>query len=211
MKILELATLLAEGNENSGCNPEAAEKNGNRCGRPPTGSDMKSWFGRSVVTKGGKPLLVYHSSHREPHFVERKDKGTFFSEKPRTKEFGGHITPAYLKIENPYSGTMQDIEAVMGELTDKQAQRVLLEESGYDVKTDYGSVWEELPNGDEDPRVALADTLEADITAVWQNRVIMQAIRNAGFDGVIANDPFGGSTEYLVFSPSQIRVAAAKK
>lgn len=80
-------------------------------------SDIKTWFGKSVVSKKGEPLIVYHGTNKK--FKEFKTdgkseryvgmaqfevnvNGVFFADNvDDAKEYGTNIIKAYIKIEKP--------------------------------------------------------------------------------------------------------------
>lgn len=75
--------------------------------------EFKRWFGSSkIVDENGAPVVLYRGKKTAPRFGETREfQGVdvaFFADSPRIAEVytdpetGGNITPAYVKMENPF-------------------------------------------------------------------------------------------------------------
>lgn len=72
--------------------------------------NFRKWFGNSVVTEDGQPLVVYNGSSANNTAFRRRSEslsGFYFSVMEDVADFyanengGGDVYPCYLRIENP--------------------------------------------------------------------------------------------------------------
>lgn len=155
---------------------------------------LRRWFGRSVVKRGGKPLVVVHATHRKFNKIDPAKAGgmAFFAERGRTADFGGRTIHAILRIENPFEFTDDQIDDVVNLMTTKEAEEIL-RKSHEDRDPDLSAT--------EQLRDALEDL---GLFGIWQQPGVVKKIKMAGYDGVITSDTHGGETEYVVFNKRQI-------
>ncbi len=154
---------------------------------------LKNPFKRSKVK-----MPVYRAS-RSGKLRSRSPEGAlYFAKVPRSKEFGPTITKAFINISNPFQFISDEIEDVIEYIKDKDAIKIL-RNVGLDPQ-------EEMDDRSLDtPTEVIQDMMESSADDdVYQHPIIFKAIKRAGFDGVITQDSFGGSTEYVVFSPKQV-------
>jgi hypothetical protein len=174
--------------------------------------------GNKIVDDDGNPKTVYHASWVERDFEKNKKENTaiFFADKARTSEFGTVIHEANIYMANPldarWGGVSEyDADAILAVMPDKDLSAIVSERKGLGLWDDPSGN-PELPNFASNDYEVLRDWMVGDSdfgggSANWYNYAEMRkAIRNAGFDGVMGNDPFGGSTEYIVFDVGQIRI-----
>ena len=148
------------------------------------GEMMRKPISNSKILAGSLIGPVYHASHGD--FIPRKGV-MFFSDKPRIKEFGKVVTEAYLNMGNRFLVTEDDIDLVLSEMPQREIDRMM---QVVGVKSE-----------DDLKRVIVDND-----TLAWQEKPFIDYIKIAGFDSVEASDSFGGTKEYAVFNPSQIKV-----
>jgi len=59
---------------------------------------------------------------------------------------------------------------------------------------------------DESPKERLSELLLDHYKGVWQDITVLRALQRIGHDGVVSKDPHGFETEYVVFSPKQVKI-----
>lgn len=146
--------------------------------------------------RGGREQVfepVFHAGKRLPKLT----RPTYWARRARSTEFGKVVTKAAIRFRNPYTGWEGDAEQIAMEMATKEVERILDEEL---LDPDWEDVF-------DSPEQALAEALsEQHAEGIWQDRRIVLAIRNAGFDGIISNDPFGGEEEFVTFYPDQVEI-----
>lgn len=99
-------------------------------------SNFKKWFGKSKIKENNKPLICYHGSNNsdiQTFDVNNIGKNTgnyghygygiYFSTDIREAQgYGKYIYECYLRVENPFTGTEDEL--------------VKLKENGIDIKVD---------------------------------------------------------------------------
>ena len=86
-------------------------------------ANFKKWFGKSKVLDKGKPMICYHGSHKGD--ITEFDIGKigtgsgnmghygygiyFSTDIKEAKGYGQHMYRCYIRIENPFSGTEQQM------------------------------------------------------------------------------------------------------
>lgn len=145
----------------------------------------KSGYEKWDAKRGGWVIgPVYHTQRS---VSLRDDRPAFWAPYPRTKEFGKYVFEAKLRIRNPFTGSEREIDEVLGMMSEAD-QRALAE--AIEVEPQY-----------------LAMHLEDKHDhGYWQHPAFLKAIEAAGFDGVMAHDPFGGDPEYVTFSNANVKV-----
>jgi len=179
---------------------------------------FKKFFrGSKITDPKGNPRLVFHVAREgfTEFSREKSPEGFFFSNKPRTGDFGGaggRTIPAFVRIKNPYFGAPGDIEDVVLLMGESDA-RLALEEVDFREETVDETIREVGADSAVD---AISDYMNEtnNISSgipPYQNSVIVKFIESAGFDGVIGSDSFGGTEEIVAFKSSQIKSAIANK
>ena len=118
----------------------------------------------------------------------------YWADDPRSMDFGKYITKAKIRLNNPYMGT--DIQAynVAYLLTTDEALKAL-----NDSDLDY--------DPEADPHDELTTMLEDEHNdGIWQTTDLINAIKDADYDGIISTDPHGGETEYVTFTDKQYKI-----
>jgi len=171
--------------------PEAAETAAYKKA-PPTTEAFKRWFGGSVLTEEGRPMVMYHGSPNEfsifsenkPIFVSSvpDDAGFFAALKRLGKKQGKpYIYPLWVRAEKPFDFENPDhIEDIRQTFADVLASR-----------NEGGS----LP----------ATAIQNGIWSVIENADVQQAIKKAGFDSFYVRE--GGRKNLAVFSANQVKSA----
>lgn len=169
---------------------------------------FRKFMRNTQATRGGKPMVLYNASPKEMKTLgdqrrfNKDGGGMFFAETPRTAEFGDNVIAAFLNITDPYTGSDEDVDTVVGLFSEEEAKQAVLASEGHKDTSDAAEWLEE--NHHESFVDALRDKLMSSTAyAIWQDRAIYQKIKTQ-FDGVMSEDPFGGSAEYIAFSPKQI-------
>lgn len=148
---------------------------------------------RRKVSTGQTFAPVYHAGKREPDLT----RPTYWAERPRTTEFGKTVTKAEITMKQPYDGWEGDARQIAHEVGEAVAAEL--------VEDITMEPWEE--DIYDSPEEQLAELLSQEhAEGHWQHKPVIRAIRGADFDGVISNDPFGGETEYVTFSPEQVKI-----
>lgn len=163
---------------------------------------------KPLVTRHGKPVTVYHASHRKPDF-ERGVRGpVFFAEKPRNAEFGKVTTKAQLRMKRPLDAEFgsidkYEVDEILAQMPKKEIASVV-----DDIVSVDDRLADELENLNGDKYQFLFDLMAGEIDdptmMIYQDARIHPAIKRAGFDGIIGTDTFGGEREYIVFDSDQI-------
>lgn len=160
---------------------------------------FKKWFGDSkVVDENGKPLVVYHGTLN--NFEAFSDKKSVNTDRSITRKFGffftsdlteaeryshwngatkGKLLETYLSIQNPYPMPYSEFDTFAMYEFNK------MKESGYRFSDDDERKWKKEAT-----------------TAVNKKKVELQ---QQGYDGIFVKTNSGTITEYVVFSPSQIK------
>jgi len=89
----------------------------------------------------------------------------------------------------------EDVDEILSFISEKDADKVL--KTAFIERDSLLSASEQLQ-----------ELLVDNNTPLWQSKIIVNAIKRAGFDGVITKDTFGGSNEYVVFHRNQVFSAA---
>jgi ribosomal protein S18 acetylase RimI-like enzyme len=160
------------------------------------------WNTRSI-TEARQPAMVvkdvYHASgvHKKFTQLSTRDRMLFFSKKPRTAEFGKRVFFGDVWFNNPFMFSPHDTEQIIDMMPDGTALNIIAGLEGASGDEDM----EEMLQG-QSPEEYLLMMMDEDAGA-WQHPEFVQAIKNAGYDGVISNDPFGGGQEYVIFNDKQ--------
>jgi len=168
--------------------------------------NFKKWFGKSVVTDGKDPRVVYHGTAEEFTKFERGwanghiwGDGFYFTESEQDAQHwaenagvpGGDtiVMPVYLSIKNPlylendsYDGNMaeglpEDFKEKLRQELDEEYDKYLLEA----LDGGYVEPMEYGKIGDE----------------------IVSYAEDFGYDGVVGT--YAGDTHYMAFNPTQIK------
>ena len=148
-------------------------------------------------TKSGATIYgpVYRATARPgPGAGARGDHVLFWADTPRTKEFGKHVTKAKIRFRNPYGGSWYENESVVDMM------------SNADIMEFAESEHIEFEDAEDAAHEVIEFLTDAANLIAWQDPKVIAAIKAAGFDGVVSSDAFGGTTEYVTFSPKQYKV-----
>lgn len=145
---------------------------------------------------------VFHATHANEKFkrLSVRNSVLFFSKKPRTTEFGKKVFTGDIWFNEPFMFSDTDIYNVESMLGTDLAKKVVMDWV-------HASSWEQIENDPEmlegyDLHEFIVENMNGD-DGFWQHPIIIDAMKQAGYDGVISNDPFGGSVEYVIFSDKQ--------
>jgi GNAT superfamily N-acetyltransferase len=145
---------------------------------------------------------VFHATHDSGKFDELSVRNDvlFFSKKPRTTEFGKRVFVGDIWFNDPFMFSDIDVYNVESILSTDMAKSVVMNWVS-------ASSWEQIENDPEmleghDLYDFISENMLGD-DGFWQHPIIIDAMKKAGYDGVISNDPFGGSVEYVIFSDKQ--------
>jgi hypothetical protein len=122
----------------------------------------------------------------------------YWADDPRPADFGKHVTKAKIRLKDPYMGTSIEAYNVVALMRDDEVIKILK-----DIDYEYDSDMYD----DYDPSEQLVGVLEDQHhDGIWQRAALINAIKGAGYDGIISTDPHGGRTEYVTFSPEQYKI-----
>lgn len=174
---------------------------------------FKRWFGRSKITQGGRPLVLYHGTSADIETFDitksassapQADKAFWFSNDPGVAaQYGAAVYPVFVRMENPL---VVKIKAVAFKST-----------NGWLVRITDDAVGPRIARGG--PYSTKAEALEAaaslDLNPTGRMMAMAADIaKRDGHDGVIfrgIDDSVGSesivSDVYGVFSPEQIKSA----
>lgn len=144
---------------------------------------------------------VFHATSAKEKFSNLSTRGRtlFFSKQPRTADFGKQVFSGDIWFDEPFMFSPDDIFTVMGVMSDEAVMKTIMDSYG-------ASSWQEVVDDDvlqgADLDEFFAEQM-ADDLGYWQNPLIVDAMKQAGYDGVITNDPFGGSVEFIIFNDNQ--------
>ena len=164
-------------------------------------------LGNVTEAKRRQPAMVvkdvFHAAPKNTKFAKLSVRNNmlFFSKKPRTMEFGNRVFVGDVWFDDPFTFTEDEIYNMESMLSPDLAKKVVIDWLG-------ASSWEEIENDPMDPLEGhdlhdfITDSMTGD-EGFWQHPIIVAAIKEAGHDGVISQDPFGGSWEYVIFDDKQ--------
>lgn len=132
---------------------------------------------------------VYRVSHKPDLQRIPEGKPIYFSDEPRIGPFGKYVIKAYINIRKPFLSEPEEVERIVNELPSNTIKQLT---QGIDI--------DEF----DDPREIIIEELWHD-NLLYQHPKILPIIQQE-YDGIIGDDSFGGQTEYIVFSPDQVRV-----
>lgn|SRR5690606_12840662 len=193
---------------------------------------FKKWFGKSkVVDKEGKPLRVFHgttasfSAFDTKHLGHGNDEngvGFYFTDNTDWAHHyaaghGGNTVPVYLKIQKPiyYEKQPDATRSQVSKLVHAVGQKALRTWIKDNFDTEYQgyerSVAEYI---DLYVGVSLIDASFGIFNDLYSGTPKQYSFANVfksatGYDGVIVGR--GGSRNYVVFSPTQIKSAVGNK
>jgi hypothetical protein len=183
--------------------PEAAE-NAAYKKAPPTTEAFKRWFGGSVLTEEGRPMVMYHGSPNEfsifsenrPIFVSSvpDDAGFFAALKRLGKKQGKpYIYPLWVRAEKPFDFENPDhVQQIM----DYMANNYTSPENANRIQV-YGHGYK---TADE-----LSSRLERGDWTYIESANVQQALQALGFDSFQVLE--GGKKNLAVFSANQVKSA----
>lgn len=177
---------------------------------------FKEWFGKSVVTKDGKPRIMYHGTFNvfsafnpQQGAYRTLDIGSHFGTatqadrilrdktaeekkgiKPVYGGAGASIMPVYLSIKHPLRITDTDMTDVPTALAEHLFNKEFI------TKNDYDKVLK-----------ARADLPYGSATRLLAERnALRDMLERKGFDGLVYKNLFeGGGDSYVAFRPEQIK------
>jgi len=183
--------------------PEAAERAAYRKA-PPTTDAFKRWFGDSVLTEEGRPVVMYHGSPNEfSIFAERKP--IFVSPNPNDAEFFAalkrlgrkqgkpYIYPLWVRAEKPFDFENPDhVQQIMDYMADnytspENANRIQVYGHGYKTAEELST---RIENGD------------------WtyiESANVQDSLKALGFDSFQVLE--GGKKNLAVFDANQVKSA----
>ena len=183
--------------------PEAAETAAYKKA-PPITEAFKRWFGGSVLTEEGRPMVMYHGSPNEfsifsenkPIFVSSvpDDAGFFAALKRLGKKQGKpYIYPLWVRAEKPFDFENPDhVQQIM----DYMANSYTSPENANRIQV-YGHGYK---TADE-----LSSRLERGDWTYIESANVQQALQNLGFDSFHVLE--GGKKNLAVFSANQVKSA----
>ena len=183
--------------------PEAAE-NAAYKKAPPTTEAFKRWFGGSVLTEEGRPMVMYHGSPNEfsifsenrPIFVSAvPDDAEFFAALKRLGKKQGkpYIYPLWVRAEKPFDFENPDhVQQIM----DYMANNYTSPENANRIQV-YGHGYK---TADE-----LSSRLERGDWTYIESANVQQALQALGFDSFHVLE--GGKKNLAVFSANQVKSA----
>ena len=183
--------------------PEAAETAAYKKA-PPITEAFKRWFGGSVLTEEGRPVVMYHGSPNEfsifsenkPIFVSSvpDDAGFFAALKRLGKKQGKpYIYPLWVRAEKPFDFENPDhVQQIM----DYMANNYTSPENANRIQV-YGHGYK---TADE-----LSSRLERGDWTYIESANVQQALQTLGFDSFHVLE--GGKKNLAVFSANQVKSA----
>ena len=154
--------------------------------------EFKNWFGDSKVADlRGRPITVYHGTHDD--FTAFKNDRAYFTPDPSyaskyARDDSGNLVPSYLNMRKPLD--LSDLGA--DPISAKVFENKLAEANVTSLKNFSSS--KPLP-----------------VWAWLQNKEVREAVKAAGYDGVIQRESQIGETgdakAYITFSPEQVKSA----
>jgi ADP-Ribosyltransferase in polyvalent proteins len=184
----------------------------------PGTTNFDNWFGDSkVVDTEGKPLVVYHGTQRAPEgitsfgarpgYAGQGGAGvTWFTTNPGAAssyadwvkgDGNSTVYPVYLSLKTPASSA--DYERVVSDLNARlEAEFQGLVQGMADTSVDMQQALEDFSPADTEPEIGLYDPR------------IVEALQQAGFDGVEFDDGDGGRV-FASFRPEQIKSATGNR
>ncbi len=183
--------------------PEAAE-NAAYKKAPPITEAFKRWFGSSVLTEEGRPVVMYHGSPNE-FSIFSENKPIFISPNPNDAEFFAalkrlgkkqgkpYIYPLWVRAEKPFDFENPDhVQQIM----DYMANNYTSPENANRIQV-YGHGYK---NADE-----LMARLERGDWTYIESANVQQALQALGFDSFHVLE--GGKKNLAVFSANQVKSA----
>ena len=182
---------------------------------------FKKWFGKSVAKSKGKPIPLYHGSHK---FFTSIDPGTFgrghdaygsgfylTTDPGNAKSYGSNVLKVYARIEKPMTPEMTK------PLTRIQIQRLIVSAPDYkDSLSNFGD-WsyyglarvmkETIDQYDELPAYDAFQVIQNDF---WKSEIakfLKTMIKVTGYDGVVVNAT-NDIQYYIVFTPNQVKLTS---
>ena len=162
-----------------------------------------NWFnGSKIITRSGKPLVVYHGSNAEFSLFDKervKGKGSYWSDgfyfttynKPNEKDeynrgashYGKIVYAVYLSIKNPF--------IIKNYKDGQRLEELLVVDSGLNKTDKFGDSWAKFVLG-------------------YRSELTQEEIRarllNAGYDGIINASLYSKNEVYIIaFEPNQIK------
>jgi len=188
---------------------------------------FRQWFGNSVIRdKDGKPLRVYHGTHGQFDAFSNRDSSTgmiFFAIEPQFASGyantivgggGGRVIPCYLRIEKLYDfRTKRDQDIASNFFSHYHYGHGLPPWCCHQIRVAlYGSADVE---DDDNPDVSEDQISHEEwMTAIRQGEypalecdTFIDWIKRSKYDGMVMIE--GGSVNYAVFSPRQIKSAVS--
>ena len=157
---------------------------------------MESWRKYLGEAHGlGGAVVVFGPVYHAGRSYDLHDGPIYWAKRPRSGAFGKFIVKAKIMIKKPFYPLHEsDLEEVLWNMGQPSLDRLFSDiELEYDLALD----------GDIEHAV---DIMAEDTTQIWQGKYFVEAIKKAGFDGVIAVDTYGGETEYVTFNRKQVKV-----
>jgi predicted RNA methylase len=165
--------------------------------------EFTKWFKGSVVTdNNGNPLRLYHGTNRTfDKFAVGDDlgwgAGIYLTDNPiAAREFGDKVLHVYASIKNPvYEKELRKFEASIRKT--KAWQKAIKNEIEYQLRR-----WGVLKDDEENIDLDYSTVLQEDFA------VINEALRELGYDGIIANRSNNiEGNEYVAFYSDQVIIA----
>jgi hypothetical protein len=192
---------------------------------------LDAWFGKSVVTHEGKPLVVYRGEHGVPpesgfqsrlnslSFGDQNAANTYAMHPNDRRDFveAPRVTPGYLKIENPIihntDDPFVDLSHLQSKLGTDEAMRIARK---FDSDIQYTGNWDENYSHQYDNVKHLLDQKPDELSNLYfdahkylDDPEEVLRLKQRGFDGAIhmGNGETATDLEYRIFDPANFRTS----